>query len=80
MKIEVNNILEKYEFNNIEEINSFNWERISYFEDLSEDFIIEFKDKLDLKMLLERNKISRKFYNDLKYKKPKTRFQLLDFE
>ena len=29
--------------------------------------------------MLKYNKISQKFYNELKYGKPKTRFELLDF-
>lgn len=59
--------------------DKLNWNHISQYKTLSRYFIITFKDKLDLDLMLKYNNISKALYHELKYGKLLTRSDLLDF-
>jgi len=54
------------------------WYNISRYQTLSESFIEKYQDKLDIKDLLETNKITKQFYNVLTRPISISRFELLD--
>lgn len=76
VKNELNNIMENLHWDVMIQVD---WNFISMNQKLSDDFIREFRNKLNLKFMLKWNYISQKFYNELKYGKPKLRCELLDF-
>jgi len=78
VNIEIKKLIKEYKLNcSIEEFqDKVEWSNISYCQTLSEDFIREFKNKLDLDYLLLKNKISPDFYNSLTYEKV-SRFELM---
>ena len=79
--------ISKYRFLSEDLIREFedklNWMSIScYQKNLSEEFIFEFKDRLEIKILIDRDYITIKRLKELKYKFEKrnkfTRFEIME--
>ena len=58
--------------------SKLNWYYISYKQMLSDSFIKEFRSKLDLEAMLKCDRITKKFYYELKHPKKISRFELMD--
>lgn len=98
VEIELNKILEYYNYNSIENINwnkicvhwefsenfikefcnKINWFNMSVYRSMPKNIIKEFKHKLNLGLMLQNNKITQEFYNELIKPKIIPRYELLD--